>query len=71
VQIYSTGDVAKIFDTDVWRIRRLYEDGMLQEPSRLAGKRAIPSESIPSIVDALREKHWLAPPKKQGRRQDA
>jgi len=45
--------------TDTWRVRRLYEDGTLPEPGRLGGKRAIPSVTLPTIVDALRARGWL------------
>jgi hypothetical protein len=57
--ILSTADVAKLLGTDVWRVRRLFEDRTLAEPGRLAGRRAIPSTDLPRIVDALRKRGWL------------
>jgi len=59
-QPFTTREIADIFGTDEWRVRRLFEVGTLPEPRRFAGKRAIPREMIPSIVDALRERGWLS-----------
>ena len=56
---YSTREMADLLGTLTWRVRRLYEDGTLPEPPRFAGKRAIPRQSIPAIVDALRNRGWL------------
>ncbi|HEX4145158.1 MAG TPA: hypothetical protein VHY91_16750 [Pirellulales bacterium] len=57
--VLSTRDVAELLGSDVWRVRRLFEDGTLSEPDRLGGKRAIPREWLPRIVDAMRARHWL------------
>jgi hypothetical protein len=57
--IYSTRQVADFLGTDEWRVRRLFEDGTLTEPQRFAGKRAIPNDMIPTIVDRLRDRGWL------------
>ncbi len=56
---FSTRDVADLFGTDTWRVRRLFEDGTLPEPSRFAGRRAIPRESLPRVLDGLRARGWL------------
>ncbi len=42
-----------------WQVRRLFERGVFPEPPKFGGKRAIPSELIPAIVDALRARGWL------------
>ena len=55
----TTRQIADLFGTDEWRVRRLFEDGTLPEPDRFAGKRAIPREMLPAIVDALRDRGWL------------
>ncbi|HVU88051.1 MAG TPA: hypothetical protein VHD36_12090 [Pirellulales bacterium] len=57
--IFTTGQVAEFVGTDEWRVRRLFEDGTLPEPQKFGGKRAIPSDQIPAIVDALRARGWL------------
>jgi predicted site-specific integrase-resolvase len=59
---FSTREVAELLTVDTWRVRRLFEDGDLPEPSRFAGKRAIPREAIPQILDALRARGWLKQP---------
>jgi hypothetical protein len=58
---YSTRDVADLLGVKQWRVRRLFEDGTIAEPGRLAGRRAIPPELIPTIVDKLRARGWLPP----------
>jgi hypothetical protein len=60
-KIFSTSQVAEFVGVETWRVRRLFEDGTLAEPQRFAGKRAIPAESIPIIIDALRTRGWLKP----------
>lgn len=60
--LFTTRELADVLGTVTWRIRRLFEDGTLPEPPRFAGKRAIPGEQIPVIVDALRARHWLPEP---------
>ena len=58
--IYSTAQLAAILGCETWHVRRLFEDGTLDEPQRFAGKRAIPSSLIPEIVDRLRDRGWIA-----------
>ncbi len=58
-EFFSTREVADLFGTKEWRVRRLYEDGTLPEPPRFVGKRAIPRDRLPGIVDALRSRGWL------------
>jgi hypothetical protein len=55
----TTRELADELGTDEWRVRRLFEDGTLPEPSRFAGKRAIPRTLIPQITKALRARGWL------------
>ena len=55
----STGDMAELLGTQTWRIRRLFEAGDIPDPPRIGLARAIPRESIPAIVDALRARGWL------------
>lgn len=56
---FSTREIADLLGTDTWRIQRVFEDGNVVEPSRFAGKRAIPGTLIPAIIDALRARNWL------------
>jgi len=56
---FSTREIASLLGIETWRVRRLFETGTIDEPPRFAGKRAIPRELIPPIVDALRDRGWL------------
>ena len=56
---YSTGQVAKRFGVDRWRIRRLFECGAVPEVGRLAGKRVIPADRLAKIKSALKARGWL------------
>jgi hypothetical protein len=56
---FSTREVADLLGTQTWKVRRLFESGELLELGRFAGKRAIPSNRIPEIVDVLRRHGWL------------
>lgn len=56
---FSTSEIAELYGVKTWQVRRLFESSRLPEPMRFAGKRAIPRDMLPAIVDALREKGWL------------
>jgi len=58
-EFFTTREVADLLGTSTWRVRRLYEDGTLPEPTRFATKRVIPRADIPRILDALRARGWL------------
>lgn len=60
--LLSTREVAEIAGVKTWQVRRLYEDGMLPEPGRFAGKRAISKTDIPQIVLLLEKRGWLKAP---------
>lgn len=68
---YTTRELADFLGTAEWRIRRLFQSRAISETTRFAGKRAIPRERIPEIVDALRQRGWLGngcpAPKREGR----
>ena len=55
----TTREIAEFFGVEIWRVQRLFEDGTLPEPDRFGGKRAIPRDALPQIVDALRARGWL------------
>jgi hypothetical protein len=52
-------EIAELLGVEAWRIRRLYERRLLAEPPRIGRARAIDSDEIPAIVDALRCRGWL------------
>jgi hypothetical protein len=55
----TTQQLADLLGVECWRVQRVFESGDVPEPARFAGKRAIPSELLPLIVDALRAHGWL------------
>jgi hypothetical protein len=61
IAFVSMGELADTLGVQTWRIARLFELGLLDEPPRLSGRRIIPKSQIPAIIDALRAKGWLRP----------
>ena len=59
MDFYTTSQIGTLLGVETWRVARLYETGAISEPPRFAGRRAIPKNQIPQIVDALRERGWL------------
>ena len=57
--IFTTREVAELLGTETWRVRRLFEDGTLNEPPRFGRARAIPRALLPAILDELRKRGWL------------
>ena len=56
----STREVAELLGVEKWRVQRLFESGDVPDVPRFAGKRVVPSTMLPQIVDALRNRDWLA-----------
>lgn len=56
--MYTTKQVADMFGSETWRVRRLFEDGTLPEPEKFGGKRAISKALLPSIREALIDRGW-------------
>ena len=57
--VTSIGELADALGVQSWRIARLFELGILDEPPRISNRRVIPKSLIPAIVDALRSRGWL------------
>jgi len=55
----STADLANLLGAKLWRVQRIFETQALPEPPRIAGRRAIPREWLPKVIDALRTRGWL------------
>jgi hypothetical protein len=58
----SLGELGDTLGVQSWRIARLFELGVLPEPPRIGRRRLIPKAMVPGIVDALRDRGWLAHP---------
>jgi hypothetical protein len=59
MRVYSTQQVAELYGVESWRVRRLFELGILNEPPRLAGHRIIAQALLAEIAIALRDRGWL------------
>lgn len=61
---FTCGELGDTLGVQAWRIARIFEVGIVDEPPRVGGRRLIPQALIPEIVDALRAKGWLGEPAK-------
>ncbi len=62
-EILTTAQAAREVDPSgrvcEWQVRRLFEDGNLNEPPKFGGKRMIDRALLPAIRDALAARGWL------------
>lgn len=65
VQVTSIGELADTLGVQSWRIARLFELGLIEEPPRVSNRRVINKAMIPMIVDALRARGWILDPRSQ------
>ena len=56
---YTTREVAELLHQPLWKVQRVFEHGDVREPPRFAGRRAVPREMLPDVIDALRNRGWL------------
>jgi hypothetical protein len=56
---YTSGELGDVLGIQAWRISRLFELGIVNEPPRVGGRRLIPRTMVPDIILALRGKNWL------------
>ncbi len=59
---FTSGELGDLLGVQAWRIARLFELGLLEEPLRVGGRRLIPRSMLPMIVCALRDRGWLESP---------
>lgn len=59
---YSTGDAAKRLGVPSWKIRRLFERGLLPPPQRAGHLRVIEASDLPKVEEALRQAGYLKQP---------
>jgi hypothetical protein len=50
----TLGQVAKQIGIKVWKVRRVYERGLLAEPSRIGGYRVVTATELPTLLETLR-----------------
>ena len=58
----TTRQIADDLGVGEWQVRRCYELGLLPDAPRFAGKRAVPPQHVPLLVDAMRARGWLSKP---------
>ena len=56
----TTADVGEILAQPDWRIRRAVDS--LENIPRFGGRRAIPRDRLPEIIDVLRLRGWIQKP---------
>jgi len=58
-RVFSTTDIAGLLGCKQWQVRRLFENGTIDNVPRIGQHRAIPASLLPAIIDGLRERGWL------------
>jgi DNA-binding transcriptional MerR regulator len=56
---FTTAELAELCGVQVHHVQRLFSKGLVPEVERFAGRRMIPREMLPTIIDALRAAGWL------------
>jgi DNA-binding transcriptional MerR regulator len=57
--VQPLGPVARRFGVPIWQLRRVFERGLLPEPSRVGAYRVIAREDLPLVEEALRKAGYL------------
>jgi hypothetical protein len=55
----TLGAVAKRYGLSVWKVRRIFERGLLPEPARVGAYRVVAVDEVPRVEAALREAGYL------------
>jgi DNA-binding transcriptional MerR regulator len=58
---FTIGDVARRFAIPTWKVRRLFERGLLTEPRRIGFFRVVSESELPTIEACLRQCGYLPP----------
>jgi DNA-binding transcriptional MerR regulator len=56
---YTTGAIARRLGIAEWKVRRIFERGLLPDPGRAGTYRLIPASDLPKVEDALRRAGYL------------
>jgi DNA-binding transcriptional MerR regulator len=57
--VLTIGDTARHFGVPAWKVRRLYERGLLPPPARAGLYRLVSVEELPKVEEALRRAGYL------------
>lgn len=55
----TIGDIAERYGVSAWKVRRIFERGLLPEPGRVGAYRVISADDLPKIEAALRQAGYL------------
>jgi hypothetical protein len=58
-RVMTIGDVAKLYGIPAWKVRRVYEVGILPPADRLGPNRIVHAEQLPALERALRGLRYL------------
>jgi hypothetical protein len=56
---FTIGGLAKRYGLPAWKVRRIFERGLIPEPARLGAYRVVAVRELPQIEDALRKAGYL------------
>ncbi len=57
--IWTIGPLARRFGVSAWKVRRVFERGLLPEPGRAGCYRILPESDLPALEAALRRAGYL------------
>jgi hypothetical protein len=52
--IYTVGQIAARYAVPAWKVRRLFERGLVPQATRVGAYRVVPASELPVIEEALR-----------------
>lgn len=55
----TLGNIAKRYGLPIWKVRRIFERGLLPEPGRVGAYRVIAAAELPALEEALRAAGYL------------
>jgi DNA-binding transcriptional MerR regulator len=57
--IYTVGQIAARYGVPAWKVRRLFERGLVPQATRVGAYRVVPASELPVIEEALRRAGYL------------
>ena len=57
--LLTLGPVARLYGCPTWKVRRLFERGLLPPAARVGLYRVVALEDLPTVEEALREAGYL------------
>ncbi len=68
--LLTLGDLGRRYGLPIWKVRRLYERGLLDEPARVGPYRVVSVADLPGVEAALRTAGYLDDASTASQRQD-